>query len=111
MTVTNPAGHAERFPMLTEAGWRRLRWLEEHPQAPRFNHLGVDRLSAAGAQRVAAFERDLRAGPRGWSAGSLPRWVTVSRKRAISAFCSSFSGALMPAPETCPIGRCGLIAT
>src|SRR5258707_5826686 len=54
MTVTNPAGHAERFPMLTEAGWRRLRWLEEHPQAPRFNHQGVDRLTPGGAAAGAA---------------------------------------------------------
>ena len=82
MTTPGPDGHAARFPLLTEAGQRRLRWLEEHPQAPRFNHLGVDRLSAAGAERVAAFERDLQAGPRGWPAGALPRWVAE-----FAAFC------------------------
>jgi phenylacetate-coenzyme A ligase PaaK-like adenylate-forming protein len=82
--MTPPANtdHAARFPLLSEAGRQRLRWLEEHPQAPRFNHLGVDRLTAAGAERVAAFERDLRSGPRGWPAGTPPRWVTE-----FAAFC------------------------
>jgi phenylacetate-CoA ligase len=82
MTLLNPADHAGRFPMLTEAGRRRLVWLEEHPQAPRFNHLGVDRLTPAGAERVAAFEQDLLAQPRGWPAGALPPWVPE-----FAAFC------------------------
>ena len=82
MTPPNESDHAGRFPMLTEAGRRRLMWLEEHPQAPRFNHLGVDRLTPAGAQRVAAFENDLLAQPRGWPAGTLPPWVAD-----FAAFC------------------------
>ena len=68
--------------MLTEAGRARLVWLEEHAQAPRFNHLGVDRLTPAGAARVADFERDLLAQPRGWAAGRLPPWVAD-----FAAFC------------------------
>ncbi len=77
MTIRGPDGYAARFPLLSAAGQARLRWLEEHAQAPRFNHLGVDRLNAAGVARVAAFERDLLAGPRGWAAGGLPPWVAA----------------------------------
>ena len=66
---------AARFPMLTEAGVGRLHWLEEHPRAPRFNHVGVDRLTEAGARQVAAYEARLQLGPRGWPAGRLPPWL------------------------------------
>jgi len=82
MTLANPADPAGRFPMLTAAGQQRLVWLEEHPQAPRFNHRGVDRLTPAGAARVAAFEQELATQPRGWPAGALPPWVS-----AFAAFC------------------------
>src|SRR5258708_34737503 len=82
MMPSQPSDYAGRFPMLTEAGRRRLEWLEEHPQAPRFNHLGVDRLTPAGAERVAAFEQALMSQPRGWPAGTLPPWVTK-----FAAFC------------------------
>lgn len=82
MTAMDPSSHNTRFPMLTEAGRQRLHWLEEHPQAPRFNHSGVDRLTAAGAARVAAFERALLSESRGWQAGTLPPWVPE-----FAAFC------------------------
>ena len=66
--VTNPlsqslytlgmAGDAlkDRFPMLDEAGARMLRWLSEHPAAPRFTHLATERLDAAALARIAAWE-------------------------------------------------------
>ncbi len=64
-----------RFPLLTAAGQARLRRLQEHPHAPRYNHQGVDRLSAAGLARVAAFEAALTAEPRGWRHGEAPAWL------------------------------------
>jgi phenylacetate-CoA ligase len=82
MTATPSGGHAARFPMLTEAGQGRLRWMEEHPRAPRFNHQGVDRLTPAGAARVADFERELLNESHGWPAGALPPWVPE-----FAAFC------------------------
>ena len=64
-----------RFPLLTAAGQARLRRLQEHPHAPRYNHQGVDRLSAAGLARVAAFETQLQREPRGWRPGETPPWL------------------------------------
>ena len=75
MNALDFSDEARRFPLLNEAGLRRLRWLEEHPHAPRFNHHGVDRLTAAGARRVAAYEAELNSQPRGWAAGGLPPWL------------------------------------
>ena len=66
-----------RFPLLTAAGQARLRRLQEHPHAPRYNHQGVDRLSAAGLARVAAFETQLQREPRGWRPGETPPWLAV----------------------------------
>lgn len=42
-----------------------LRWLSEHPAAPRFTHLATERLDAAALDRIAAWEMDLdtMAGP------------------------------------------------
>ena len=36
--MDRPLTDAERFPLLTPAGRERLRFLEEHPSAPRYNH-------------------------------------------------------------------------
>jgi len=82
MTMSTAPDDADRFPILTDSGRRRLRWMREHPQAPRFNRLGVDRLTPAGASRVAAFEQALLSGPRGWRAAEVPRWVME-----FAAFC------------------------
>ncbi|MCC7358313.1 MAG: AMP-binding protein [Anaerolineales bacterium] len=64
-----------RFPLLTAAGLARLRRLQEHPHAPRYNHQGVDRLSAAGLARVRAFEAALGSAVRGWRPGEPPAWL------------------------------------
>lgn len=71
-----------RFPLLTAAGQARLERLQEHPHAPRYNHQGVDRLSADGLARVAAFEAQLAAEPRGWRPGETPDWLAD-----FAAFC------------------------
>ena len=83
MTGQAPPNATDRFPMITEAGRRRLSWLEEHPHAPRYNHMGVDRLTPDGARRLASFEAELNSAAeqtsagRGWraSAGALPPWL------------------------------------
>lgn len=66
---------AERYPWLTSGARGLLRWLHEHPSAPRFNHHCGDRLSAAGLASVRAFEQALHAKPIGWAPGSLPPWL------------------------------------
>jgi phenylacetate-CoA ligase len=70
-----PPDVLHRFPTLDEAGFARLRFLEEHPSAPRFTHRGVDRLTREGVERVSAFESALDSESRGWAAGALPPWV------------------------------------
>jgi len=70
-----PPDVLHRFPLLDLAAYERLRWLEEHPAAPRYTHRGVDRLTPEGIQRVAAYEAALSAEPRGWRPGETPAWV------------------------------------
>src|SRR5579862_3235646 len=67
---------SERFPLLTDEGRRMLRWLEEHPHAPRYNHRCGDRLDRAGLGRVRAFAAELETAPRGWRSGELPAWLS-----------------------------------
>ena len=73
--MTTALTEAERFPWLTTDAAGLLRWLHEHPSAPRYNHHCGDRLSAAGLARVRAFERALLAEPIGWQPGALPEWL------------------------------------
>ncbi len=63
-----------RFPLIDAAGARLLRRLEEHPQAPRFTHPGVDRLTPAGLQRAAEFA-PLAAGASPWTQTTRPPWL------------------------------------
>jgi phenylacetate-CoA ligase len=72
----------QRFPLLTAAGRRMLRWLQEHPHAPRYNFPCGDRLTAGGLLRVRAFAAALDTAPRGWRWGELPPWL-----KPFAAFC------------------------
>jgi phenylacetate-CoA ligase len=65
----------DHFPLIDDAGRQLLRWLQEHPHAPRYNHFGVDRLSADGLQRVRVFEAALSQASNGWTHDSLPTWL------------------------------------
>ena len=75
-----PATHSTppdllNFPLLDASGAAVLRFLREHPSAPRYTHPGCDRLSAAGLERVRAFDEQLRAPLAGWRHGELPAWL------------------------------------
>ena len=50
----------QNFPLLDEAGAAMLRFLREQPNAPRYTHVGCDRLSAAGLERVRAYDAELQ---------------------------------------------------
>ena len=52
-----------RFPLLNESGARTLRWLTEHPAAPRFTHRATERLSESALGRIAAWEKGLDDAP------------------------------------------------
>jgi len=56
--VTDPTPET-RFPSIDRAGLRMLRWLTEHPAAPRFTHLATERLSPPALDRIAAYELGL----------------------------------------------------
>ena len=45
--MDRPLTPAERTPLLTEAGEKRLLWLREHESAPRYNRECGDRLTAS----------------------------------------------------------------
>jgi hypothetical protein len=64
-----------QFPLSDAAGMRMLRWLREHPHAPRYTHPGRDRLNADGLKRVRAFEAELQWSPAGWRHAVPPRWL------------------------------------
>lgn len=66
---------SDRFPLLPPDAAQRLRWLEEHPHAPRFTHPGVDRVTAAGLAAATAYAETVRATPPRWQPGEPPAWV------------------------------------
>lgn len=67
----------QRFPLLTKDGRQLLLWLQEHPNAPRYNYGCGDQLTRENLERVRAYETELKAAQKGWSHGELPAWVTA----------------------------------
>jgi phenylacetate-CoA ligase len=65
----------ERFPLLTDDGRRLLKWLREHPHAPRYTAACGNRLTADYLRRVREYEATLSAAPTGWAMGAMPAWV------------------------------------
>ena len=65
----------QRFPLLTERGRQLLHRLWEHPHAPRFNFRCGDQLTAAGLERVRAYENELSTSQDNWAYGEQPGWV------------------------------------
>jgi len=64
----------DRFPLITASGHRLLQRLQEHPHAPRYTHLGYNRLTLAGLQRAHDFLVELQTRA-GWEPGEIPAWV------------------------------------
>jgi phenylacetate-CoA ligase len=73
--MDEPLTDEQRFPLLDDAGRRRLRRLREHPHAPRYNYHGGERLTAAGLANVRAYAERLRTERAAWQSGELPPWV------------------------------------
>ncbi|MBN8500030.1 MAG: hypothetical protein J0M19_02625 [Sphingomonadales bacterium] len=63
---------AERYPTLTEAGRAILRFMREHPAAPRFRNQSGNRLLADDLRALERFEAGLGEPPVG---GAPPAWV------------------------------------
>jgi phenylacetate-CoA ligase len=71
MPLTEP----QLFPLLTDAGRRVLRRLQEHPSAPRYNYHAGERLTAAGLAALRAYAGRLKTERVGWQPGTLPPWL------------------------------------
>ena len=82
--MDSPLKDAQRFPLLTDAGRERLRWLQEHLHAPRYNHRCGDRLDHQALLRVRAYGDEHRRSGRGWRWGEVPAWL-----EQFAAFCVS----------------------
>ena len=65
----------DRYPNLSPHGRELLRFLSEHPNAPRYTAQSGHRLTPERLERVRAFDAAVRSGPHGWSAGELPPWL------------------------------------
>lgn len=65
----------DRYPNVSAHGQAMLRFLREHPHAPRYTAQSGHRLTPDRLERVRAFDAELRAGPHGWSHGELPPWL------------------------------------
>lgn len=65
----------DRFPLLTIEGERLLRWMREHPHAPKYTATCGNRLTADYLRRVREYEAELDATPKGWLSGQLPAWL------------------------------------
>jgi phenylacetate-CoA ligase len=50
---------AERLPLLSDDGRKLLRWMQEHPNAPKYNYQCGDQLTAEMLARVRAYETEL----------------------------------------------------
>jgi phenylacetate-CoA ligase len=65
----------DRFPLITEPGHRLLQRLQEHPCAPRYTHLGYDRMTLGGLARATDFAALVQAEPPRWQPGEVPEWL------------------------------------
>ncbi len=71
----------DRFPLITESGFRLLQRLQEHPRAPRYTHLGYNRLTSDGLHQAKAFAAEMENAPPRWGPGQLPVWLNEFVKR------------------------------
>lgn len=70
-----------RHPLLDARGQENLRWLSEHPAAPRYNYACGDMLTAEGVARVRAYALDQEARPPGWD--GRPDWLEPFARRCL----------------------------
>lgn len=64
-----------RFPLITDEGQRLLHRLQEHPHAPRYTHLGYDRVTPTGVRETRTYADEIRNAPPCWRHGEVPAWL------------------------------------
>jgi phenylacetate-CoA ligase len=65
----------ERLPLLTNDGRKLLKWMQEHPNAPKYNYQCGDQLTGDMLERVRSYENDLRSSKTFWTPEQTPDWV------------------------------------
>ena len=66
---------AERQPLLTGEGRKLLKWMQEHPNAPKYNYQCGDQLTGEMLERVRAYESELRSAKTAATADRTPDWL------------------------------------
>jgi phenylacetate-CoA ligase len=74
---------AERYPLLTDDGRKLLKWMQEHPNAPKYNYQCGDQLTGEMLERVRAYEDQLRSSKNSWASGETPDWVLNFAERCL----------------------------
>ncbi|MBI5880344.1 MAG: capsule biosynthesis protein CapK [Chloroflexi bacterium] len=75
---------AARYPGLTEHGARVLRFLREHPSAPRYTATCGHHLTPEWLAQVRVFDASLDAEPDGWTPGGVPAWMDAFVEQCFS---------------------------
>ena len=70
-----------RHPLLDARGQETLRWLSEHPAAPRYNYACGDMLTPESLARVKAYAAEQDAHPPGWD--GQPAWLEEFARRCL----------------------------
>lgn len=73
--VSPPPDAAERYPGLSPAGERMLRFLREHPSAPIYRNESGHRLTPDEVQRLLQREKDVLAASIDWPEAGEPPWI------------------------------------
>ena len=73
----------ERAPLLTNDGRKLLKWMQEHPNAPKYNYQCGDQLTGDMLERVRAYEDQLRSLKKAWASGETPDWVLNFAERCL----------------------------
>jgi phenylacetate-CoA ligase len=66
---------AERLPLLTNDGRKLLKWMQEHPNAPKYNYQCGDQLTGEMLERVRTYEDELHSYKTVWTNEQTPDWV------------------------------------
>lgn len=75
MKAVRYLNEAERLPLLTQDGRKLLNWMQEHPNAPKYNYQCGDQLTGEMLERVQAYENELHSAKTAWTHGQTPDWV------------------------------------
>src|SRR5437870_1117693 len=75
MKAVRYLNETERLPLLTNEGRKLLKWMQEHPNAPKYNYQCGDQLTGEMLAQVRAYEDELRSSKTAWTNEQTPDWV------------------------------------